>query len=227
MSSPGSRAVGVKAASMPGRDSDALPCASATIVAGSAAQRTLPPQRAPRVSRPGQRATTPSSACRRRRPHRRVRERGGEAQARHELAPPLRAHGARRCGAARRASDIRARTAGSSRCAHSSQADCSAMLMPSPMIGCASPAALPMRNSAVVGRHADARVERPGGEPAAVAHGAVERVAHAAAFALQQGLDRVAGAQRRATRAGSASRRSRRMQQASVVTPPSATTMPP
>ena len=137
-----------KAASMRESDTGAMPRASATIVAGSArAAHLAAPARAAREQAGPARDERRAAHAPATRPHRSVRERGGQSETGRELAPPLRAHSARAIAVLQAGVGRSARgRAGSSRCAHSSQADCSAMLMPSPMIGCASPAALPMRN---------------------------------------------------------------------------------
>ena len=75
-----------------------------------------------------------------------------------------------------------------------SHADCSAMLMPSPMMGCTSPAALPMRNAlprAPVRRTPGRR--GPAGEPGAHSRGARQGFPHPAALATQERLDHLAG----------------------------------
>ena len=184
--------------------------------AASGTQRVLPLQRAPSVKTPGPAAHQRPRGARQRRAHRDLGEDGGDAQATREATAPERLVGGdgaslrRRGGRAGR----RARAAAGPISAARTNADCSAMLIPSPTIGCASPAALPMRKTPSRWPRRTPGRSGPLASHGAFALGAGERVAHARAFAAQHRLDDVAGARsapaRRAAFAADRRARSRR-----------------
>ena len=92
----------------------------------------------------------------------------GGPQPRLEVAAPGPGVGLPDATELRRAA-ARLRQAVSSR--HSSHDDCSAMLMPSAMTGCASPAALPTGKRPRLTPQTDSRPDRPGSQPRALAPG--------------------------------------------------------
>ena len=162
------------------------------------------PARALASARAGQRAQQRPGRARQPGPHRDVREGRGDAQPPREAAAPERL-----VARAARAPAPRRRRAGSSSCARSARcaaastkADCSAMLMPSPTIGCASPAALPTRKTPSPLRRA-ARRAAAGRSPATRLRAPRRR----SAAATPRALARAASPRRRRRRARPAARR--------------------